>query len=76
MTKITNGTTNGDSNGTTNGSLNVLPGTIDLLLGNRLGLWTLDSADYTVTTLHNLIDYLLPPLGENNTLGNQSLPIE
>lgn len=43
-------------------AVNIVSGTTNILLNNRLGRLTLNSAEFTVATVHDYIDYLIPPI--------------
>ena len=43
-------------------AVNIVTGATDKLLNNRLGRFALNSAEFTVATVHECIDYLIPPI--------------
>jgi hypothetical protein len=49
-------------------AVSLVSGATDKLLGNRLGRLTLHSAEFTVATVHECIDYFMPPInGEKDS---------
>lgn len=43
-------------------AVNIVSGATDMLLNNRLGRLTLNSVEFTVASVHECIDYLIPPI--------------
>ena len=49
-------------------AVSLVSGATDKLLGNRLGRLTLHSAEFTVATVHECIDYFMPSInGEQDS---------
>lgn len=46
---------------------NMVSGATDMLLNNRLGQLTLNSMEFTVTTVHQYVDQCIPPIQANET---------
>ncbi|EFX83255.1 hypothetical protein DAPPUDRAFT_315704 [Daphnia pulex] len=47
-------------------AVNLVSGATDKLLNNRLARLTLHTAEFTVATVHECIDYLIPPITKEN----------
>lgn len=52
-------------------AVNVVSGATDMLLNNRLGRLTLNSVEFTIASVHECIDYFIPPIaGDTVTASN------
>jgi hypothetical protein len=47
-------------------AVNLVSGATDKLLNNRLARLTLHTAEFTVATVHECIDYIIPPITKEN----------
>lgn len=55
-------------------AVNIVTGATDMMLNNRLGRLTLNSVEFTVATVHDYIDYFIPPItGDTVTDSNLRL---
>lgn len=55
-------------------AVNIVSGTTNMLLNNRLGRLTLNSAEFTVATVHDYIDYLIPPIAGDTVTDSNAYP--
>lgn len=55
-------------------AVNVVSGATDRLLNNRLGRFTLNTVEFSISTVHDFIDYLIPPITGEAVIDSPVVP--
>lgn len=57
-------------------AVNVVSGATDRLLNNRLGRFTLNTVEFSISTVHDFIDYLIPPITGEAVIDSKQCQIQ